>query len=239
MDFVPALTQADRTVSIAAPLTVSFSLNGGTGTVPNPQVGTPGMPVDLPAQGDIAKQYYDFMGWAAAPGETQPLASFSFPASDMVLYAVWNSVSPVLSGPSGYAEIEEGNFIYGIEPGTAKTAFSVSGDYKLEFTPDNDTVGTGTVISVFKNGSAQAIAEYIVVIYGDVNGDGSIDSIDAGIAVDYENYLVSWDSGTQAAFLSAGDINCDGEIDSMDAGIMVDTENYLMQIDQHYRPILI
>lgn len=31
------------------------------------------------------------------------------------------------------------------------------------------------------------------LLYGDVNGDGIIDSVDAGRVVDYENWLVNWD----------------------------------------------
>ena len=75
-------------------------------------------------------------------------------------------------------------------------------------------------------------ATYTIVIYGDINGDGNIDSIDAGHLADYENGFVTWDAQSDAAYLKAADLNGDGSIDSIDAGIVADAENYLSNINQ-------
>lgn len=95
---------------------------------------------------------------------------------------------------------------------------------------ENDIITTGCKVQMVENQTV--VAEKTFVYFGDVNGDGSIDSIDAGIFVDYENYLINWDLSDDAAFLAAADLNGDGSIDSIDAGIAVDVENYLMVIDQ-------
>ena len=81
---------------------------------------------------------------------------------------------------------------------------------------------------------------FTVVIFGDVNGDSNIDSIDAGLMVDHENYMVTWDKVTDAAKYKAGDLNGDGNVDIIDAGIAVDYQNYMVNINQttgHWEPI--
>lgn len=97
--------------------------------------------------------------------------------------------------------------------------------------PDTGTAGNGTRLQLL-NSIGTIIDELTIVIFGDVNGDSSIDSMDAGIIVDHENYIVTWDPISDAAFIKAGDLNGDGVIDSIDAGIAVDAENYLVTIDQ-------
>ena len=44
---------------------------------------------------------------------------------------------------------------------------------------ENQLIGTGTRIQILKNSEEQEIiTEYITIIYGDVNGDGKINSVD-------------------------------------------------------------
>jgi len=96
---------------------------------------------------------------------------------------------------------------------------------------DTGTAGTGTRIQLLNN-SGVVLDELKIVIYGDVNGDGNIDSIDAGNIVDYQNYMINWDPLTDATLYKAGDLNGDGNIDSIDAGLAVDAQNYMVTIDQ-------
>ena len=122
--------------------------------------------------------------------------------------------------------------IYGLNPGITSLAdyADAAAGYELAYVATANGIGTGTVVNVTKDG--QTAESYTIIIYGDVNGDGTVDSIDAGTMVDVENYLVTWDPAGDAAFIKAGDLNRDGSIDSMDAGITVDTENYLSFINQ-------
>ena len=49
-------------------------------------------------------------------------------------------------------------------------------NYKGETLEDNDTVGTGSKIIVKENGAI--LREYTIIVYGDSNGDGKINSVD-------------------------------------------------------------
>lgn len=100
----------------------------------------------------------------------------------------------------------------------------------LEFNDGPNGPGTGSTVDLVADSTV--IDTFTVVIYGDVNGDANIDSQDAGVAIDYENYLVTWDPDTQASFIKAGDVNGDGNIDSLDAGLMLECETYYISIDQ-------
>jgi len=87
--------------------------------------------------------------------------------------------------------------------------------------------GTGTGVHITRNGVM--IRNCTLIIFGDLNGDANIDSIDAGKTVDYENYMMT----LTPAQLFAGDVNKDGNVDSIDAGMMVDNENYMITIPQY------
>lgn len=107
---------------------------------------------------------------------------------------------------------------------------NVASGYSLSCVQTQNGFGTGTIANVKKDG--EIIQSYTIVIYGDVNGDGNIDSIDSSIIVDVENNAILWETTTDAAYLEAGDLNDDGNIDSMDAGIAVDIENYILFVNQ-------
>lgn len=122
--------------------------------------------------------------------------------------------------------------ISGLSAGvTSLTGYvTAASGYELSYTPNPNGFGTGTIVNITKDGIT--IDSYTILLYGDVNGDGSIDSLDAGIMVDYENYLIPWEPAADAAYLKAADLNGDNSIDSLDAGITVDAENYVVTIDQ-------
>ncbi|MEI6578411.1 MAG: hypothetical protein WCN92_02975 [Eubacteriales bacterium] len=90
--------------------------------------------------------------------------------------------------------------------------------------------GTGATIEVVEDAGKAASEFYSIIIYGDVNGDANIDSLDAGTAVDVQNSMIGWDEGSPNYI--AGDVNADGNVDGQDAGVMVDSENGVVIIDQ-------
>ncbi len=125
------------------------------------------------------------------------------------------------------------NLIYGLSTALAQLNSHIVpiGGATFEVEKSSEFIcGTGTVVRVMINDSVYKT--YTVVIFGDVNGDGNVDSIDAGALVDYENYLVSWSAQSDACYLKAGDVNGDGQIDSVDAGILTDVESLLRDINQ-------
>ncbi len=132
--------------------------------------------------------------------------------------------------------IDRGNWmVYGLESGLAPSGFEggyvrVVGDGRLNVAAGG--FGTGTAVEVYDNVTSSVLETYQILIYGDVNGDGNIDSSDAGLIVDFENFALAWDPSADAVLYKAADLNGDGNIDSSDAGLIVDTENFLLTIDQ-------
>ncbi len=127
--------------------------------------------------------------------------------------------------------------IYGLCPGLDLDSFvsdcvELNGDISLIADNAGQTLGTDTDLVVVSNDSGYALEKFDVVIYGDVNNDGNIDTNDAGTIVDLENWLLAWDPVSQSAFYEAADVNGDGNIDSNDAGILIDAENWMLSIDQ-------
>lgn len=132
---------------------------------------------------------------------------------------------------------QNSGFIYGLEAGLTQESFEndfviAGGKSRLAYTSPSGSFGTGTTVEVIDTITNEVLYTYTIVIFGDVNGDGSVDSLDAGVIVDCENYMVVFDPQTDAAYLKAGDINGDGTLDSLDAGKVVDCENYIITIDQ-------
>ena len=171
---------------------VTFNLNGGTGTVPSPQTVTVGSGVNLPAQGDISRDGYMFIGWALSPIAVQPLSSYSVDNGNTVLYAVWTQGSGGLLAKQGATTVveQETGLIYGLETNITKDEFennfiTLTGDCRIVYSPDTDILGTGTKIEVVDNDSNTTLQVFYIVIFGDVNGDGNIDSTDAGRLIDY------------------------------------------------------
>jgi len=136
--------------------------------------------------------------------------------------------------PTGSATINEQNgFIVGIGEGkTSLDAFlSAFGGATITAVPSGSTTfGTDSTVKLTYDGITAKT--YTIVVFGDVNGDGNVDSIDAGKFVDHQNYIITWDPTADAALYKAGDLNGDGNIDSIDAGLVVDAQNYMVSIDQ-------
>ena len=219
--------------------TVKFNLNGGTGTIPIDQSVSVGSNVSLPAQGNIVKTGYTFLGWAATSTATVPLASYTVNNDNVTLYAVWGNSQITLIAKAGSKTVidQSKNFIYGLKAGITKAEFessyiSITGDGKLVYTPASGSIGTGTKVDLVDNATGVVLHSYFILIFGDVNGDGNIDSIDAGVLVDVQNYNVTWNPVTDAVYFKAGDLNADGNVDSIDAGAMVDVQNYGKTVDQ-------
>ena len=221
-------------------ITVSFSLNGGTGRLPFTQTAHTGTIVTLPAQGNITRQYYTFLGWALTATATIPLESYTMQTANAKLYAVWRRVPVSLNALAGASTVINDNehFIYGLAPAITQASFEsgfvgIAGNGRLEYTlPGSEAFGTGTEVRLIDNVTGLVLKTYKIVIFGDVNGDGNVDSMDAGTMVDVENNMAHWDVLTDAVLYKAGNLNDGITVDSIDAGIVVDVENGMRTINQ-------
>ena len=183
-------------------------------------------------------------GWTGATPVVLTVMDFFDAELNEISYSISNGTVTLSSNnvsitpKAGSATIiNHDKYIYGLVPDITKTLFEsnfiqLSDNGRLQYTPNTESFGTGTIIELIDNTTQLVKETYTVIIFGDVNGDGNIDSIDAGTIVDYENYISTWDPTADAAYIKAGDLNGDGTIDSIDAGIAVDAENYMVTIDQ-------
>ena len=87
--------------------------------------------------------------------------------------------------------------------------FTVSIFWDQKGNNKNTTFATGDKVTV-KNGMEEKSFE--ILIYGDINGDGKIDKLDAlAILREYYNY-----ANYEGVYKEASDINKDGKIDKLD-----------------------
>ncbi len=76
--------------------------------------------------------------------------------------------------------------------------------------------GTGAVLEVYTN-SDVLVAQYTLVIFGDVNGDGEVSGLDYGFV---KTAATGGDALADGAFTFAGDVNGDGEVSGLDYGFV-------------------
>ena len=99
------------------------------------------------------------------------------------------------------------------------------GDYNVIPNEEGSECATGTMVQVV-DFDGNVVAEYVVIIFGDVNGDGAADSNDASNIELHENYELG-ENGQLVTYLQfAADVNCDGAADSNDASNIELHENY-------------
>lgn len=78
--------------------------------------------------------------------------------------------------------------------------------------------GTGTIVEVL-DADENVVATYILVIFGDLDGDGEVTSLDATLAETHEILIYDEDDGeiTDTVVLFAADVDGDEEVTSLDA----------------------
>lgn len=220
-------------------VTLSFNLNGGTGTVPGAQSGLPSNAVQLPAKGNISRQYYTFLGWAETMDATQALVNYNFPNADTTLYAVWQRVPVTLAIKAGSTTVfaaEAGvHYIYGLEEGLSEQAFrsnfaQINGDGRLQVTMIEGNFGTGTRVDLYDNVTNDLLLTYWIVIFGDVDGDGYVSAADENLIDAAASYQSEFEYGTAAFY--AADIMQDGGVDALDLNIISAATSYTGIIDQ-------
>lgn len=112
-------------------------------------------------------------------------------------------------------------YIYGVEPVDGQSVtdvFEVVGDGEMEIVANEagSEAGTGTIVNVL-DADGNVVANYVLIIFGDIDGDGAItayDGTDAALhdAMAYGDNLVIEDP----ALLFAGDVDVDGSVTAYD-----------------------
>jgi len=87
--------------------TVTFSANGGSGTVPSQTVNA-GSSITLPSGSGLSRSGYTFEGWNTSTGITLSVGSSYWPIRDETLYARWEAIvvsSPYPPAPTGVTAV--------------------------------------------------------------------------------------------------------------------------------------
>ena len=171
---------------------VSFSLNGGIGTVPASIFDTVGTEITLPAQGDITNGSREFLGWATSrdAGADDVLTSYAIPENGATLYAVWSEVKIELiarEGSNTYIDRNNG-IIFGVDANISEAQLlnnfiAATGEGSIEVSASSRRMGTGTVITLC-DANGTELESYYLVVFGDIDGNGIINSSDMALAND-------------------------------------------------------
>ncbi len=121
-------------------------------------------------------------------------------------------------------------YVYGYDPeanGDVSEIVEVVGDGTMNVVANDEgnTTASGAMIQVLDL-DENVVAEYVLIVFGDVNGDGAVDSNDASNIELHEGYELG-DNGQMVTYLQfAADVNLDGSADSNDASNIELHENY-------------
>ena len=121
---------------------------------------------------------YSFSGWLNIPD--------TMPAENLVITGEFILIS--LTAREGSTTIidNEDKFIYGLEPGLDIATFEsvyvqANGNAHLRYQTYSMNLGTGTKVELVDNRTDEVLDTYYIVIFGDLDGNGMINSLDASI----------------------------------------------------------
>jgi len=119
--------------------------------------------------------------------------------------------------------------IYGLEEGVYDLEGYV--EYEgcvLEYNPTAFGFGTGTKVDIVKDG--EVVDTYTIIIFGDINGDGYVDSFDVPDVMAFVNYNSQYESGSVQEM--AADINGDGFVDESDLFLIDLASTFAYTVEQ-------
>ena len=122
-------------------------------------------------------------------------------------------------------------YIYGVEPENGESVdsvFEVIGDGEMEIIANeaDSEAGTGTIVNVLDL-DGNVVETYVLIIFGDIDGDGEITAFDASDAIDHEGWAYKDSMRIEAPeLLFAGDIDLDEDVTAFDGSDMIDHEGW-------------
>jgi len=172
--------------------TVTYNINGGTGTTPTAQTVNAGDSVTLASGNIFLRSGYTFNGWSTNNSGTDPVypAGFSYvPTNTIILYAKWDAAGTTtytvtynINGGTGTTPaaqtVNAGNSVtLASDDGFSRSGYTFGGwNVNLEGTGDNLTAGTTYVptgtITLYAKWNAAGITAYTVT-YNINDGTGT------------------------------------------------------------------
>ncbi len=213
----------------------------------------------LPTAPELAN--YTFAGWFDVNGK-QWNAGDAVPNADLALYAKYVRVQcGLVAAKDSTTVIERGAgklnnlddvasytdgcywYVYGLrdrlkEADLLSKYITVSGDCSItvEHPLSKNYVGTASTITVTDNVSGEVVEKFYIIIFGDVDGNGSITTNDVSICKDEQLGITRWSKSTSATYdpivYKAANVDGSRLIGSTDIAIITDKVLTVNDIDQ-------
>ena len=222
--------------------TVTFMRNDGTDTVYQSSKGNSyGDTVDLP-MANPSRDGFIFLGWSADAEGTQLITNPIEVIADTVVYAAWQEIvvgdlQLVIPETATTVIDKENGIIYGLkELITEEELFGTylevigNGHLECEYTA---YIGTGSVVKLIDDATGDVVETYTIVIFGDLNGDGTVNNQDVIVAKNMNAGTVEFDMTSPTAF--ALDLYEDGLINNTDIAIIKGMQSGKIILDQATR----
>lgn len=183
------------------------------------------------------KDHYEFVEWN--------IVYDAMPDHDIEVEPIFERIAVKLIAKDGSTtQIDRDNFVitglreYLKEDVLRSTYLDVEGDGFFTVTPSvSDYCGTGAKVELYDNlDPSEPIETYIIVIYGDIDGDSLATAVDSTWADDEGLMLTSWSDDTAPDYdpykVMAADLNGDDIIDAIDAQIIGNVSIGMLRINQ-------
>ncbi len=180
---------------------------------------------------------YTFTGWefSGDGGWNSETNTYTFNGTDDIadtLTAVWTKATYIIATEENILIDSDSKVISGLSVGLKSLEnllLPAADDCTLDIRSTANGCGTGTVVNVIKND--EIIESYVVVIYGDLDGNSKTDGCDALTAMLIAGGLLSSENVSQAVLMAA-DANHDGVVNELDAQLLVLAGLFLAEISQ-------
>lgn len=165
------------------------------------------------------------------------LNSVTFSTRNGVVTVQQPQTAPELVVPEGATTVVDADrrFIYGLKLSITQTELlndylGVTGSGHLELDSNMGYVGTGAKVRLVDDTSGETAAEYTVILFGDLDGDGMVSNQDIVAAKNMNAQIVEYTMDEAAAF--AADLFEDGMLSNQDITILKSMQAGLITLDQ-------
>lgn len=209
--------------------TVSFDANGGVCTAEPVTLayGTPYGTLPVPEE----RVGFIFDGWYTDKDDGEKVTEESVITESAVLYAHWKHDTFIFNESSTLLYDAEKGIVYGL------SASVTEDDLKSAFLNTNlsvkgikERMGTGVMLELTDD-NGDVYDTVTTVLFGDVNGDGWYDGMDAVIVKCIIGGMLSKEQAGEAVY-TAADCNHDGAIDELDVELLEQAGLLLADVDQ-------